>query len=488
MLNKILIAVCLFSSVQELYPMQEFEATQNLLDAAESRDCNAFKLALGQGAHINVKVQVKVNGNEVHLSLIEYLALRGDLNLIKLLFEESTFCPAASSAAPAAIILAFESGNAEVANWLIEHGANANGQIRLRVDSEKTLVTNLIGYATYRGNFDFVKFLIKRGATFDNQRADLVLFILHSGNQKLIKWLIKQYPNLEKLDSIINQCLLFSKTGKHESGLLLLQEALSYGYNLNRRIPLWEGRTEGLLDTPHSPEITRWLIERGLTITRTQDLPAIFSEQLLKDIAHKDIEAAKKGLKKALIEKDYLLVESALTLASAQGVLQIVDEILMRAEINLKPEIIGVALECAALNGHENVVRTLYRYSPNSLSLCSYLERALFYATIQGARVGDLRDQYFAIVDFLLRKNYFSKLNIPLLKTIKRLDFLIRNNLLEENSLSAARELYNTMHKYEHEQNERIARSVQHHLNPHNVPVNALHNLHLTSNELNILL
>ncbi len=231
----------------------------------------------------------------------------------------------------------------------------------------------------------------------------------------------------------------FSNQINSDMAIHLLQLGIDHGYWVN--VLFFNSFVEL---SSQQPLLIRWFVEHGATVNRKPATRAgikiVFSEPLLQAIALKEIENAISLLKDLserpdLSKEDQQLILKALQLASAQGVLPIVEELIpLFDSIQVNDfegaQAYGESLVRAALNGHDDVFHLLSDRRKESIRenpdlWRTYLDQALFYAVVQGSTHKEY-EGYFSIAQSLLNQEFLHALGLSLEHADKGLQELIQ--------------------------------------------------------------
>ena len=348
------------------HAMEKYSATQALIEAVKDKDLAAAKVALAQGGDARATITIE-DGKRVE-RLLMFAAEQGDLPMVQLLRQHC------------------EEGN---------------------------LSRDLLTGAIKSGNFALVQWVVAQA--FDEHQK-----VLHEfGLKPLIVYIIS--PRLGEGET-------------EESRISLMEFALEDGSDVN--MSLYEGLSSRpiliLLERGNN-KMVRWLVEHGATITpeearRLKEQPSIFENPLLNAIAFgqtkQAIDLIQRLIRRIRLNGDECkLIRDALVLASAQGNRDVVRAILGEFRDIYYDSTIGRALERAAINGHLNVIETLYEnraenIEHNAQMWAPFLSRAFFLAVVQGRS---------AVVHYLLDKDFLYNLGIPLDQAGRRVRMLLEN-------------------------------------------------------------
>ncbi len=154
------------------------------------------------------------------ITSLHLAAQNGDLDQVKLLFDNGANIEAQDEFGKTPILCAVEAGKWSIVEFLLDNGANIN--------NETTYQETPLHCAVQEGNLDIVKFLFDRGADIESQNAydeKPLHLAIKAGRLKIVKLLLDQGANINAKDKDGKTPLDIAIDRKHDSILKYLKQA-----------------------------------------------------------------------------------------------------------------------------------------------------------------------------------------------------------------------------------------------------------------------
>ncbi|MFV0948803.1 ankyrin repeat domain-containing protein, partial [Wolbachia endosymbiont of Nasonia giraulti] len=194
----------------------------------------------------------------------------GDLSKVATLLKHNSYIDTRDHNGQTPLHYSIQSGNTEVAKYLIDNGANLNIQDNpYRQTAKYAYSKTPLHYAIESGNTEIVKYLIDRGANPNIQDAysETPLYsAIYSGNTEIVKYLLDHNADPNSKGFYTFPLLAAIKLGHAE----IVKSLVEHGADLGIKNTSAQTLLHYAIELKHT-EIAKYLIDRGIDVD-TRDI------------------------------------------------------------------------------------------------------------------------------------------------------------------------------------------------------------------------
>lgn len=225
-------------------------------------DDNNVENTIGKVNEIN-----KVTG----ATSLHFAASLGDLSKVAMLLKHNSYTDTRDHNRQTPLHYAIQSGNTEVAKYLIDHGANLNvhDNYYQKTNTKYVYYKTPLHYAIESGNIEIAKYLIDRGANPNIQDAyskTPLYSAIYSGNTEIVKYLLDHNADPNSKSYYTFPLLAGIKLGNAE----IVKSLIEYGADLGIKNTSAQTLLHYAIELKHT-EIAKYLIDRGIDVD-TRDI------------------------------------------------------------------------------------------------------------------------------------------------------------------------------------------------------------------------
>ncbi|MFT4313583.1 MAG: ankyrin repeat domain-containing protein [Wolbachia pipientis] len=210
--------------------------------------------------------------NEINkVTSLHFAASLGDLSKVAMLLKHNSYTDTRDHNGQTPLHYAIQSGNTEVAKYLIDHGANLNvhDNYYQKTNTKYVYYKTPLHYAIESGNIEIAKYLIDRGANPNIQDAyskTPLYSAIYSGNTEIVNYLLDHNADPNSKSYYTFPLLAAIKLGNAE----IVKSLIEHGADLGIKNTSAQTLLHYAIELKHT-EIAKYLIDRGIDVD-TRDI------------------------------------------------------------------------------------------------------------------------------------------------------------------------------------------------------------------------
>ncbi|WP_264336309.1 MULTISPECIES: ankyrin repeat domain-containing protein [unclassified Wolbachia] len=224
---------------------------------------------------VNIDDNNVENANEINkvtgATSLHSAASLGDLSKVATLLKHNSYTDTRDHNGQTPLHYAIQSGNTEVAKYLIDHGANLNvhDNYYQKTNTKYVYYKTPLHYAIESGNIEIAKYLIDRGANPNIQDAyskTPLYSAIYSGNTEIVNYLLDHNADPNSKSYYTFPLLAAIKLGHAE----IVKSLVEHGADLGIKNTSAQTLLHYAIELKHT-EIAKYLIDRGIDVD-TRDI------------------------------------------------------------------------------------------------------------------------------------------------------------------------------------------------------------------------